>query len=77
MSREPFKISEKAQKSLIPVIKIKTTAIKIIIKIDKNLCHHFNHRCHQRAVMIFSKAFIFGRAISNDDSAMATDWDIV
>jgi hypothetical protein len=70
MSREPFKISEKAQKSLIPVIKIKITPLKAIIKIDKN-------RCHQRAVMIFSKAFIFGRAISNDDSAMATDWDIV
>ncbi len=77
MSREPFKISEKAQKSLIPVINIKIPPLKTIIKIDKNLCHHFNHRCHQRAVMIFSKAFIFGRAISNDDSAMATDWDIV
>jgi hypothetical protein len=77
MSREPFKISEKAQKSLIPVIKIKIPPLKTITKIDKNLCHHFNHRCHQRAVMIFSKAFIFGRAISNDDSAMATDWDIV
>jgi len=77
MSREPFKISEKAQKSLIPVIKIKIPPLKTIIKIDKNLCHHFNHRCHQRAVMIFSKAFIFGRAVSNDDSAMATDWDIV
>jgi hypothetical protein len=77
MSREPFKISEKAQKSLITVIKIKITPLKTIIKIDKNLCHHFNHRCHQRAVMIFLKAFIFGRAISNDDSAMATDWDIV
>lgn len=77
MSREPFKISEKAQKSLIPVTKIKIPPLKTIIKIDKNLCHHFNHRCHQRAVMIFSKAFIFGRAISNDDSAMATDWDIV
>jgi hypothetical protein len=77
MSREPFKISEKAQKSLITVIKIKITPLKTIIKIDKNLCHHFNHRCHQRAVMIFSKAFIFGRAISNDDSAMATGWDIV
>jgi hypothetical protein len=62
---------------LIPVIKIKITPLKTIIKIDKNLCHHFNHRCHQRAVMIFSKALIFGRAISNDDSAMATDWDIV
>lgn len=77
MSREPFKISEKAQKSLIPVIKIKIPPLKTIIKIDKNLCHHFNHRCHQRAVMIFSKAFIFSRAVSNDDSAMATDWDIV
>jgi len=77
MSREPFKISEKAQKSLIPVINIKIPPLKTIIKIDKNLCHHFNHRCHQRAAVIFSKAFIFGRAISNDDSAMATDRDIV
>jgi hypothetical protein len=77
MSREPFEISEKAQKSLITVTKIKITPLKTIIKIDKNLCHHFNHRCNQRAVMIFSRAFIFGRAISNDDLAMATGRDVV
>ena len=59
------------------MIKIKIIPIKTIIKIDKNLWRHFNHRCHQRPVMIFSKAFIFGRTISNDDSAMAIDWDIV
>ena len=66
MSRHLSEISEKVEKSLITVIKIKITPLKTIIKIDKNLCHRFNNRCNQRAVMIFSRALIFDRTISSD-----------
>jgi len=76
MSREPFKDFRESQKSLIAVVKVKITPFKIIIKIDKNLCHHFNNLCDQRS-LVFFKDLILDRAISSADSATTIGWEFV